>query len=119
MKSVFTGPVYVVGDNIDTDQIIPAQFLTLVPTIPEEYEKLGSYALYGLPDSLYPKRYVEEGKLELPLLQYLPDLLIVGSGGEVSAGFRVPPGTRQRRAVLRLQETDQNHLTHDVSFQNW
>src|SRR5215831_9736281 len=64
MKSVFTGPVYVVGDNIDTDQIIPAQYLTLVPTIPEEYEKLGAYALYGLPDSLYPKRYIEEGKLD-------------------------------------------------------
>ncbi|HXS69123.1 MAG TPA: 3-isopropylmalate dehydratase, partial [Candidatus Polarisedimenticolia bacterium] len=26
-KSVFTGPVYVVRDNIDTDQIIPAQYL--------------------------------------------------------------------------------------------
>jgi len=24
MQSVFTGPVYVVRDNIDTDQIIPA-----------------------------------------------------------------------------------------------
>ena len=37
MQSVFTGPVYVVRDNIDTDQIIPAQYLNLVPTIPEEY----------------------------------------------------------------------------------
>ncbi len=64
MKSVFTGPVYVVSDNIDTDQIIPAQYLTLVPTIPEEYEKLGAYALCGLPDSLYPVRYVLEGKLD-------------------------------------------------------
>jgi len=64
MKSVFTGPVYVVQDNIDTDQIIPAQYLTLVPTIVEEYEKLGAYALCGLPDSLYPKRYVAEGKLD-------------------------------------------------------
>ena len=27
MQSVFTGPVYVVRDNIDTDQIIPARFL--------------------------------------------------------------------------------------------
>ncbi len=64
MQSVFTGPVYVVRDNIDTDQIIPAQFLTLVPTIPEEYEKLGSYALYGLPDSLYPVRYVKDGQID-------------------------------------------------------
>src|SRR5690242_17901803 len=64
MQSVFTGPVYVVRDNIDTDQIIPAQYLTLVPTIPEEYEKLGSYALCGLPESLYASRYVKEGQLD-------------------------------------------------------
>ncbi len=43
------GTVYVLLDNIDTDQIIPAQYLNLVPTIPEEYEKLGSYAMSGLP----------------------------------------------------------------------
>jgi len=64
MPSVFTGPVYVVRDNIDTDQIIPAQYLTLVPTIPDEYEKLGSYALCGLPESLYQTRYVKDGHLD-------------------------------------------------------
>jgi 3-isopropylmalate/(R)-2-methylmalate dehydratase small subunit len=64
MQAVYTGPVYVVRDNIDTDQIIPAQFLTLVPTIPAEYEKLGSYALWGLPESLYPARYVAAGQLD-------------------------------------------------------
>jgi 3-isopropylmalate/(R)-2-methylmalate dehydratase small subunit len=64
MQSVFTGPVFVVRDNIDTDQIIPAQFLNLVPTIAEEYEKLGSYALWGLPESSYPTRYVKEGQLD-------------------------------------------------------
>jgi 3-isopropylmalate/(R)-2-methylmalate dehydratase small subunit len=63
-KSVFTGPVYVVRDNIDTDQIISAQYLNLVPTIAEEYEKLGSYALDGLPASLYPTRYVKDGQLD-------------------------------------------------------
>ncbi len=63
MSSVFEGPVYVVKDNIDTDQIIPAQYLNLVPTIPEEYKKLGSFALIGLPESLYPTRYVNEGEL--------------------------------------------------------
>ncbi len=64
MQTVFTGPVYVVRDNIDTDQIISAQFLNLVPTIPDEYEKLGSYALAGLPESLYPIRYVKDGQLD-------------------------------------------------------
>ena len=78
--------------NIDTDQIIPAEYLTLVPSKvcacvrfaivgggcvccvqrlphththahtnkqrskPDEYEKLGSYALIGLPDDLYKER---------------------------------------------------------------
>ncbi len=46
----FTARVFVVGDNIDTDQIIPAQYLTLLPTVPEEYAQLGSYAMVGLPD---------------------------------------------------------------------
>jgi 3-isopropylmalate/(R)-2-methylmalate dehydratase small subunit len=63
-KSVFTGPVFVVRDNIDTDQIIPAQYLTLVPTIPGEYEKLGSFAMAGLPESLYPARFVKAGQLD-------------------------------------------------------
>jgi 3-isopropylmalate/(R)-2-methylmalate dehydratase small subunit len=52
--------VYVVEDNIDTDQIIPAQYLTLVPTIPEEYEKLGSYAMVGLPNELYPIEFIKK-----------------------------------------------------------
>ena len=70
MSNVISGPAYVVLNNIDTDQIIPAQYLTLVPTIPEEYEKLGSYALIGLPDALYPTRYVEAGttKTKYPIV---------------------------------------------------
>ena len=64
MSNTITSPIYVVKDNIDTDQIIPAQYLTLVPTIKEEYEKLGSYALIGLPDDLYPQRFVAEGKTQ-------------------------------------------------------
>lgn len=64
MQSVITGPVFVVRDNIDTDQIIPAQYLNLVPTIPEEYEKLGSFALCGLPESSYTERYVQSGSLD-------------------------------------------------------
>ena len=64
MQSVFSGPVFVVRDNIDTDQIIPAQYLNLVPTIAEEYEKLGSYALCGLPEALYPAPFVKPGQVD-------------------------------------------------------
>jgi len=35
-----------------------------VPTIADEYEKLGSFALCGLPESLYPIRFVQDGQLD-------------------------------------------------------
>ncbi|KAI5655733.1 hypothetical protein M9H77_32920 [Catharanthus roseus] len=62
-SATFHGLCYVVGDNIDTDQIIPAEYLTLVPSNPEEYKKLGSYALIGLPES-YPTRFVEPDEFQ-------------------------------------------------------
>src|ERR1700739_2540922 len=49
MQSVITGKAYVLGDNVDTDQIIPAQYLTLNPSIPEEYRMFGKYALSSVP----------------------------------------------------------------------
>ena len=55
-SSSIRGKAYVVGDNIDTDQIIPAQYLSLVPTVPDEYRQLGGYALCGLPKDAYPVR---------------------------------------------------------------
>ena len=68
-SNIVKGKVFVVGENIDTDQIIPAQYLNLVPTIPEEYAKLGSHALCGLPD-IYKVRYVDEatGKTKYPIV---------------------------------------------------
>jgi 3-isopropylmalate/(R)-2-methylmalate dehydratase small subunit len=63
VSNIIVGKVFVLGDNVDTDQIIPAQYLNLVPTIPDEYEKLGSYALAGLVDS---PRFVPEGGTKTP-----------------------------------------------------
>lgn len=60
MGKTIRGLIFVVDDNIDTDQIIPAEYLTLVPSKPDEYEKLGSYALIGLPDR-YGK-FIAEGE---------------------------------------------------------
>jgi len=50
MQSSIAGKAYVLGDNVDTDQIIPAQYLTYNPSIPEEYRMFGKYALCGVPD---------------------------------------------------------------------
>ena len=60
MQRRIEGKVYVLGDNIDTDQIIPAQYLTYNPSIPAEYKMFGKYALSGVPDDAagLPKGHV-------------------------------------------------------------
>ncbi len=49
MQSRIEGPVYVLGDNIDTDQIIPARYLVYSLEKPGEREKYGQFALSGVP----------------------------------------------------------------------
>src|SRR5438067_7542163 len=49
MQSIIAGKAYVLGDNVDTEQIIPAQYLTLNPAVPEEYRQFGRYALSSVP----------------------------------------------------------------------
>lgn len=51
MEKIIKGKAFVLGDNIDTDQIIPAQYLTYNPAIPEEYRMFGKYALAGVPNA--------------------------------------------------------------------
>jgi len=50
MQDVITGRAYVLGDNIDTDQIIPAQFLSFDPSKPDERKYFGMYANSGVPE---------------------------------------------------------------------
>jgi 3-isopropylmalate/(R)-2-methylmalate dehydratase small subunit len=60
MQTRIEGRVYVLGDNVDTDQIIPAQYLTYNPAIPAEFKMFGKYALSGVPDDAagLPKGHV-------------------------------------------------------------
>jgi len=50
MKDIYRGKAYVVGDSIDTDQIIPAQHLVFSMTIPEEKKQYGRFAMSAIPD---------------------------------------------------------------------
>ena len=66
MKSVFKGKVFVLGDNIDTDQIIPAEHLVYNTKDEKESKLYGKYALSGVPivESGLPKGgqpFVQEG----------------------------------------------------------
>lgn len=49
METTFTGPVTLVGDNIDTDQIYPGRYLEL--TAPRE---IGSHCLCGVDEAIAP-----------------------------------------------------------------
>jgi len=49
VQQVIRGIVYVLGDNVDTDQIIPAHYLTFNPAIEAERQQFGRYALSGVP----------------------------------------------------------------------
>jgi 3-isopropylmalate/(R)-2-methylmalate dehydratase small subunit len=49
MEKIISGKAFVVGNNIDTDQIIPAEHLVFSLTDEEEAKKYGHYALSGVP----------------------------------------------------------------------
>ena len=60
MDSQIKGKAYVLGANIDTDQIIPAEHLVYSLTDPEESKKYGHFALSGVPktEAGLPQGYV-------------------------------------------------------------
>ena len=49
METIISGKAYVLGDDIDTDQIIPAEYLSYNPADPEERKFFGMHALVGVP----------------------------------------------------------------------
>jgi 3-isopropylmalate/(R)-2-methylmalate dehydratase small subunit len=49
MEKKIVGKAYVLGDNIDTDQIIPAEHLVYSTSDPEELKKYGRFALSSVP----------------------------------------------------------------------
>jgi len=49
MEERIRGKAFVVGDHVDTDQIIPAVYLSYDPSKPAERKYFGKYALSGVP----------------------------------------------------------------------
>lgn len=49
MKKIIEGLAYVLGNDVDTDQIIPAEHLVYSLSDPEEKKNYGKFALSGVP----------------------------------------------------------------------
>lgn len=60
MEKVIKGKAYVLGNNIDTDQIIPAEHLVYSLTDEEESKKYGHFALSSVP---MPEAGLPEGNI--------------------------------------------------------
>lgn len=54
MGNMIRGRVYVLGDNIDTDRILSAEYLKVNPSTPEGYAQLAGLAMCGLPEGALP-----------------------------------------------------------------
>src|SRR5271168_2765595 len=84
MQSTIRGKAYVLGDNVDTDQIIPAQYLTLNPSIPEEYKQFGKYALSSVPAG---QRGLPKGNVPFHTKdEFVSDFTIVIAGKNFGCG---------------------------------
>ena len=69
MKQIIEGMAYVLGNDIDTDQIIPAEHLVYSLSDTEEKKNYGKFALSGVPKDAAGlpeggKAFVKEGKFE-------------------------------------------------------
>jgi 3-isopropylmalate/(R)-2-methylmalate dehydratase small subunit len=96
MQSVITGKAYVLGDNVDTDQIIPAQFLSYNPADPQERKYFGMYAMSGVPEAQagLPKGYV----------RFVPDKQFASQYSIVIGGKNFGCGSSREHAPLALAE---------------
>lgn len=84
MQSVIAGKAYVLGDNIDTDQIIPAIYLKYSTTDPAERKFFGMYCMSSVPEG---QRGLPAG--DVPFVrpnEYASDFSIVIGGKNFGSG---------------------------------
>lgn len=95
MENLISGKAYVLGDNIDTDQIIPAEHLVYSTNDPEELKKYGHYALSGVP---FEKAGLPDGKKTfISGDDYLSEYNIIIGGSNFGCG------SSREHAPLALQ----------------
>ncbi len=89
------GKVYVVGDNVDTDQIIPAKHLVYDTHSPEERKLFGKYAMSGVPD--------EESGLPQGKIKFVKDGEYCSEFTIIVGGKNFGCGSSREHAPLALQ----------------
>lgn len=95
MKKVIKGKAFVLGDNIDTDQIIPAQHLVYNPSVLEERRMFGRYALSGVP--------TDASGLPNGNIRFVPEGEYQSQYSVVVAGANFGCGSSREHAPLALQ----------------
>jgi 3-isopropylmalate/(R)-2-methylmalate dehydratase small subunit len=99
MKKKITGKAFVLGDNIDTDQIIPAEHLSFNPSIEAERKMFGHYALSGVPQN---QSGLPEGKK--PFINPSDPRATTSEYTIVIAGKNFGCGSSREHAPLALAE---------------
>lgn len=99
MEQVIRGRVYVLGDDVDTDQIIPAEYLMYNPAILEERKLFGRHALVGV-----PARQAGLPQGSVPFVDPADPACTTSSFSIVIAGKNFGCGSSREHAPLALAE---------------
>ncbi len=96
METTLRGKAFVVGDNVDTDQIIPARYLSYNPADPAERKFFGRYAMSGVP--------VAQCGLPEGNVRFVAEGEFAGEFTIVIAGRNFGCGSSREHAPLALAE---------------
>jgi len=96
MEQVIRGKAFVVGDNVDTDQIIPAEYLSYNPADLNERKFFGKHALSGVP--------IEQSGLPAGKIPFVLEGQFKSQYTVVIAGRNFGCGSSREHAPLALAE---------------
>ena len=91
-----TGQAFVLGDDIDTDQMIPAEYLSFNPADPDERKYFGMYAMTGVPPN--------QSGLPQGNIGFVPEGQIRSPYSIIVAGRNFGCGSSREHAPLALHE---------------